>query len=250
VDLRGTGCLVTGASSGIGRATALRLAREGARVVALGRSRPALDEVASLTSGTAVAADLTDPQALDRAVREARDALGAIDVLVNNAGEGWAGRFEDMDPADAERLVAVNLLAPIRLTRALLPDMVARRGGAIVNVASVAGHVGVAEESVYAASKWGLIGFSESLRYELRGSGVHVSVVSPGVIATPFFERRGRPYDRSFPRPGDPERVAGAIVQAIRSGRPEVYTPRWMAVPARIQGTFPRLYRFLASRFA
>ncbi|MDP9342801.1 MAG: SDR family NAD(P)-dependent oxidoreductase [Actinomycetota bacterium] len=249
MDLRGAGCLVTGASSGIGRATALRLAAAGARIVALGRSRPALDEVAARTSGTAVVADLTDPDALGRAVQEARDAVGAIDVLVNNAGEGWAGRFEEMDPADAERLVAVNLLAPIRLVRAVLPDMVQRRRGAIVNVSSIAGHVGVGEEAVYAATKAALITLSESLRDELRGSGVSVGVVSPGVIETPFFERRGRPYDRSFPRPSEPELVAVAVIRAIRTGKQEVYAPRWMAVPARLQGTFPQLYRFLASRF-
>jgi short-subunit dehydrogenase len=249
VDLRGAGCLITGASSGIGRATAIRLAGEGARVVALGRSRPALDDVAGRTSGTAVVADLTDPEAVDRAVRETRDALGSIDVLVNNAGKGWAGPFRDMDPADAERLVDVNLLAPIRLTRAVLPDMLRNGRGAIVNVSSIAGHVGVAEEAVYAATKAGLNVFSESLRYELRGSGVSVGVVSPGVIETPFFERRGRPYDRSFPRPGDPKRVAAAIVRAIRSGSAQVYAPGWMVLPARLQGSFPRLYRFLAARF-
>jgi short-subunit dehydrogenase len=249
VDLRGAVCLVTGASSGIGRATAIRLAAEGARVVALGRSRAALDEVAGRTSGPAVAADLTDPGEVDRAVMEAQEAAGPIDVLVNNAGQGWAGRFECMGPADAERLVALNLLAPIRLARALLPGMVERRRGAIVNVSSIAGHVGVPEEAVYAATKAALVGLSESLRSELRGSGVKVSLVSPGVIETPFFERRGRPYDRAFPRPVPPERVADAIVRAIRTGKAEVYVPRWMAVPARVRGTFPSLYRFLAYRF-
>jgi len=249
VDLRGAACLVTGASSGIGRAAAIRLARKGARVVGVGRSQAALDEVTGLTNGAAIVADLTDPDAVDRALQEARDAVGPIEVLVNNAGQGWAGPFSEMEPADAERLVAVNLLAPMRLTRALLPEMLQRGRGAIVNVASIAGHVGVPEEVVYAATKAGLIGFSESLRFELRGSGVSVGVVSPGVIDTAFFERRGRPYDRSFPRPGEPGRVADAIVRAIRTGSAEVYAPTWMVVPARLRGTFPRLYRFLASRF-
>ena len=249
MDLRGAVCLVTGASSGIGRAAAIRLAAEGARIVALGRSRPALDEVAGRTSGTAIVADLADPEAVERILREAREAAGGIDVLVNNAGQGWAGPFRDMEPDVAERLVAVNLLAPVRLARALLPGMLQAGRGAIVNVASIAGHVGVPEEAVYAATKAGLIGFSESLRYELRGSGVTVGVVSPGVIETPFFERRGRPYDRSFPRPGDPDRVAAAIVRAVRTGSAEVFAPAWMAVPARLRGTFPRTYRFLASRF-
>ena len=249
MELAGSVCLVTGASSGIGRAAALRLAREGAQVVALGRDRAALDEVAARTSGIAVVADLTDPAAAGRAVREAMEAAGPIDVLVNNAGGGHFGRFAEMDPAEAERLVALNVVAPIRLTRAVLPGMIERRRGAIVNVASIAGHVGVGEEAVYAATKAALIGFSESLRDELGGTGVRVGVVSPGVVDTPFFERRGRPYDRSFPRLIHPDRVADAIVRAIRTGDPQVFSPRWLAFPARLHGAFPRLYRFLASRF-
>ncbi len=118
-----------------------------------------------------------------------------------------------------------------------------------MNVASIAGHVGVKDEAVYGSTKAGLIGFSESLRYELEGSGVQVSVVSPGAVQTSFFQRRGRPYGRSFPRPITPEQVADTVVRAIRSGRPQLYAPRWMALPVWLRGTWPGLYRMLAGRF-
>ena len=249
MELEGAVCLVTGATSGIGRATALRLAASAARVLAFGRDPSALQEVARLTSGVAVAVDLAEPAEVERAAREAQEAFGRVDVLVNNAGEGWAGRFDKQDAAAAERLVRVNLLAPIRLTRALLPGMLERHTGRVVNVSSVAGHVGVRDETVYASTKAGLIGFSESLRYELRGSGVAVSVVSPGVVRTPFFERRGASYARSFPRMIEPERVADAIIGAIQTGRAQVFVPRWLAFPVWLRGAWPGLYRALAGKY-
>jgi short-subunit dehydrogenase len=242
-------CLVTGASSGIGRATALRLARVGARVLALGRDRAALDEVAAKTSGTVIVADLADPAEVERAAAESLAVGGRVDVLVNNAGEGWAGPFADINPLRAELLVRTNLLAPVRLARALLPPMLERKSGHIVNVASIAGHVGVPSEAVYAATKAGLIGFSESLRYELAGTGVGVSIVSPGVVRTAFFERQGRPYTRGFPRPIDPDRVGRAVVRAIQRNKAQVFEPKWMGFPAWLRGAFPGVYRALAGRF-
>jgi short-subunit dehydrogenase len=242
MELRGAVCLVTGASSGIGRATALRLSHEGARVVALGRDRAALE---GLGAWRLVVADLADAGAVRRAAEEA----GEVDVLVNNAGLGWAGSLADVDPAEVERLVAVNLVAPILLTRALLPPMLERRHGHVVNVASIVAHTGAREEAVYAATKGGLVAFTESLRQELAGTGVGVSIVTPGVIETSFFERRGRPYARRWPRPLPPERVADAVVRSIRDDCPEVFVPRWMSGPARLRGAFPGVFRFLVDRF-
>jgi short-subunit dehydrogenase len=127
--------------------------------------------------------------------------------------------------------------------------MVDRGVGHVVNVASIAGHVGVRFEAVYSATKAGLIAFSESLRYELASSGVGVTVVSPGAVRTAFFEREGRPYDRSFPRPVGPERVARAVIRAVERDRPQVFIPRWMAFPAWFHGAWPSLYRRLAARY-
>jgi short-subunit dehydrogenase len=241
VEIRNSRCLVTGASSGIGRAVARRLADEGAQVVALGRDPEALAGVGE----RAIVCDLTDPDAWRRAVEEA----GEVDVLVNNAGSGWAGPFETIDDAEIERLVALNLVAPIRLARALVPGMLARGRGHVVNVASIVAHTGGREEAVYAATKGGLVAFSESLRQELADTRVGVSVVSPGVIDTGFFERRGRPYDRAWPRPLPPERVADALVRALRTGRAEVFVPGWMTLPARLRGAAPGLFRRLVDRF-
>ena len=218
-------------------------------MVALGRDQSALDQVAAATSGAAIRADLSKAEDVDRAAAEAVASMGRVDVLVNNAGEGWAGRFAEMDLQLAERLVRTNLLAPFRLTRALLPGMLQRDGGHIVNVSSIAGHVGVGGEAVYAATKAGLIAFSESLRQELAGTKVGVSVVSPGVVATHFFDRRGRPYGRRSPRPIAADRVAVAIERAIRTGRPQFFVPGWMGLPAWLRGTWPWLYRKGASRF-
>jgi len=249
VEVRGAVCLVTGATSGIGRATAIRLAAAGATLIAAGRDPAALEAVVQRTGAIALRSDLAETGAVEALADDAVKSAGRVDVLVNNAGEGWAGPLAEMDQEDAERLVRLNLLAPIGLTRALLPAMLERGRGHVVNVASIAGHVGVRDESVYASTKSGLIAFSESLRYELAGSGVGVSVVSPGVVRTAFFDRRGRPYDRRFPRLIPAEDVAEAIAGAIRHDRAEVFVPRWMGFPARLRGAAPGVYRFLAKRF-
>jgi short-subunit dehydrogenase len=249
MELRGAVCLITGASSGIGRATAVRLAAAGAGVVAAGRDGAALQSLVDRTGAVALHADLNQDGAAAQLAADAVKALGHIDVLVNNAGEGWAGPLAQMDPEEADRLVRVNLQAPIALTRALLPQMLERGRGHIVNVASIAGHVGVRDESVYASTKSGLIAFSESLRYELVGTGVGVSVVSPAAVRTAFFDRRGRPYERKFPRQVPPEDVADAIANAIEHDRPDVFVPRWMALPARMRGATPGVFRFFARRF-
>jgi short-subunit dehydrogenase len=241
VEIRNTSCLVTGASSGIGRAVALRLAREGAHVVALGREAGALSGVGE----RAIVCDLAEPGAWQQAVEEA----GEVDLLVNNAGVGWAGHVNDMDPEDIERLLAVNLLAPVLLARALVPGMLGRGRGHVVNIASIVAHTGGKEEAVYAATKGGLVAFSESLRQELAGTCVRISVVTPGVVETAFFERRGKPYRRSWPRPIPAERVADAVVRALRTGRAEIFVPGWMTVPARLRGATPGLFRRLVDRF-
>ena len=219
----GAVCLVTGASTGIGRATVLALEGRGARVIALARDEERLAGIGERQ----IVCDLAEPGAATRAATEA----GRVDVLVNNAGRGWAGPF--VETPDLGGLVALNLVAPIELVQALLPAMVDAGRGRVVNVASIAGFVGPPEEAVYAATKAGLTAFSESLRYELRGSGVGVTLVAPGVIATEFFERRGRPYDRVWPRPLPPERVARAIVQAVERDRDDVFVPAWMGAVAR-----------------
>jgi len=243
--IQGAVALVTGASSGIGWAAARRLAQAGARVVAHGRDGDRLAELSRLTGAAVVTGDLSDPAAAAAVVHQA----GAVDILVNNAGIGWAGAFPDMSGSDVALLVGVNLTAPIELTRAVLPGMLARRTGHLMFVTSIAGRMGVAGEAVYSATKAGLDVFAESLRFELTGTAVQVSVVVPGVVDTPFFDRRGRPYDRRRPRPLPAEVVADTLVKAIAADRAELYAPRWLRLPVAVRGTMPGVYRRLAARF-
>jgi short-subunit dehydrogenase len=231
--------LITGASSGIGAATARELARTRARLVLTGRDRDRLAAVAAGTGGHVLAADLVTGAA------EVAAGAGAVDVLVANAGSGWAGPLTAMSPETIEDLLAINLTAPIRLARLLLPGMVERRRGHLVFVASIAGVAGVPGEAVYSAAKAGLIAFAEALRAE---TPVGVSVVIPGVVDTPFFTRRGSPYARRWPVPIPAERVARAIVRAVERETAEVYVPGWLALPARIRGAAPGAFRRLAAR--
>ncbi|MGW4567659.1 SDR family NAD(P)-dependent oxidoreductase [Streptomyces sp. NPDC004561] len=244
--------LVTGASSGIGAAVARRLAADGGwRMVLNGRDITRLEHVAAEMSAVAVAvaADLTRPGADVRLTEAVLDHLGRVDLLVAAAGVGWSGDFTAMPRARIDELVGVDLLATVHLVRGLLPHMVAAGSGRIVLLGSVAGSVGVRGEAVYSATKAAVAAFADALRYELRGTGVGVTHVIPGVVDTPFFDRRGVPYRRSWPRPVPPERVAAAVVTAVRRGKDEVYVPGWLRLPARVRGATPGLYRRLAAHF-
>jgi len=242
LDLAGRVVLVTGASRGIGAATCTALTRLGAVVVAAGRDETAL---AAVAASSTVVADATDPAAAPALVGAAIDRHGRLDAVVANSGLGWAGEFACMEPARITELVDVNLRAPMLLARAALPAL--RRPGALVFVTSIAGLVGVPGETVYSVTKAGLETFAALLREEVEG--ITVSTVAPGAVDTGFFTTRGVPYDRSFPRPIPPSRVADAVVEAIATGRPRRVEPRWLAVPARLSATAPRTYRALARRF-
>ncbi|MFC0041773.1 SDR family NAD(P)-dependent oxidoreductase [Actinomadura rayongensis] len=246
--LTGSVALVTGASSGLGRASAVALARAGAHVIVHGRDAGRLAAVAREVCGTALTGDLADPAEAERLAAAALAVAGRVDVLLCNAGVGWSGPFTAMPAADAARLVAVNLAAPVALTRLLLPGML-ENGGRLVYVTSIAGRLGVAGEAVYSATKAGLDMFAVSLRQELRGSGVGVGVLVPGVVDTPFFERRGEPYTRRRPRPIPADRVADALVAGIVAGSAEIFAPGWLRLPVVVRGLFPGAYRALDGRF-
>ncbi|MFI9255060.1 SDR family NAD(P)-dependent oxidoreductase [Streptomyces sp. NPDC053069] len=242
--------LVTGASSGIGAVVARRLAAEGGwRLVLNGRDTARLEQVAAQVGALALPADLTGPGAGRLLTDLVLDHAGRLDLLVAGAGVGWAGDFTGMPHARIDEVVGVDLLATLHLVRALLPHMVAAGSGRIVLIGSVAGSFGVRGEAVYSAAKAALAAFADSLRYELRRTGVGVTLVIPGVVDTPFFERRGAPYTRAWPRPVSPERVADAVWSAVLHGKDEVYVPGWLGFPARVRGLAPGLYRRLAARF-
>jgi short-subunit dehydrogenase len=214
--------LVTGASSGIGATTAAELAKRGARVILVARREDRLaQQVAAITGAggqaSAIAADVSDITGLAKLAGDAVAVYGRLDALINNAGIGTGTRYAEMDPAAIAQMVDVNLVAPLLLTRLLLPGMLERKRGAVVCVASVAGHI--ATETLYSATKFGLRGFALSLRRELLRTGVSVSVVSPGFIKTDLTAWRG-----SARMPG-PEVVATAIAGLLTNPRREVVVP-------------------------
>lgn len=253
-SLEGLRVLVTGASSGIGAGLSRMLVDRGARVVGTGRDKAAL---ARTDFVTAICRDLCDPGAPAEVVDEAARALGGLDLVVSNAGAGWSGPFGDMPADELDRLLDINLRVPMHVARAAAPYLLGSpAGGQLVLVGSIAGLLGVPEEAAYAAAKAGLRGLADSLRAEwarhvAQGASpgaqpVTVTLVSPGPVDTAFFSRRNRPYRRSWPKPVPVEHVAGAVVEAIGHRRPDVVVPGWLAVPARVNGGLPSLYRWLA----
>ncbi|NUR97328.1 MAG: SDR family NAD(P)-dependent oxidoreductase [Kribbellaceae bacterium] len=247
--LDGKVVLVTGGSAGIGAAVVERLAESGAGVIVHGRDVVRTAAVADRVGGVPVVGDLGDLGAPEAVAADALRVHGQIDVLVANAGVGWSGPFVRMPVDQLDRLVAVDLLAPLRLVRCLLPAMIERRSGHIALVGSVAGRTAVAGEAVYAATKAALDIFAESLRLELRGSGVTVSLTLPGVVDTGFFAARGRTYDRKHPRPLPADLVARAVIDGIANDRAEVWAPGWLRAAPAVRALAPGLYRRLAARF-
>ncbi len=245
----GARALITGASSGIGAATAVRLAALGARPLLVGRDKQALTDLAGSTGGERLVADLGRPGAAQEVADWAMATAGGVDLLVCNAGVGWAGDLADQEPAAIGELVTVNLTAHLVLARLLLPRMAAAKRGHLVLVSSIAGCLGVADEAVYAATKAGLRTFADSVRLAYAKAGVGVSVVVPGVVDTPFFGRRGKPYDRTRPKPIPADDVAKALVGAVRHNRAEVFAPSWLRFPARLHGAMPGLVFALQRRF-
>ncbi|MFF8289432.1 SDR family NAD(P)-dependent oxidoreductase [Streptomyces sp. NPDC016309] len=242
--------LVTGASSGIGEAVADRFAADGrCRLLLAGRDEERLAAVARRTGGGALAADLAERAGVERLAAEALEREGRVDALVAAAGIGWAGPFTRMPAEAVDRLIALNLTSVVHLVRQVLPGMAERGVGRVVLIGSMAGRVGVGNEAVYAATKGGLLAFADSLRYELAGTRVGVTVVLPGAVDTPFFSRRGVPYHREHPRPVPPERVAEVVWRAVVRGREDVFVPGWLAVPARLHGAVPGFFRAMAKRF-
>lgn len=191
MNLTDTRILLTGASGGIGRHLALELAARGARLALVGRRPGALKELtgeikaATDLDAYPIATDLATAEGRKTALEQLRRDLGGVDVLINNAGVVDFHDFSDQDPAMIERIYQTNLMAPVQLTRALLPELLEQGSGRIVNIGSTFGSIGFAYFAAYASSKFALRGFSEALRRELDGSGVGVSYFAPRAVKTP-----------------------------------------------------------------
>ena len=237
--------IVTGSSSGIGRVTAARLARRGHTVVLAARRADELDTLtAEITAagGTAVPVptDVRDPDAITALVEQARELTGRIDGLVNNAGIGGIASILAEDRI-VRKVIDVNLLAPIRLMRAVVPIMRAQRSGSIVNIGSVAGEIGL--QGTYSATKFALRGMNDSVRRELIGTGIGVTLIEPGFIATPLT--RNRPG-----LPG-PEIVAAAVEKALHRPRRRIVVPARYRAAIWLANALPAVAdRALAGRAA
>jgi NADP-dependent 3-hydroxy acid dehydrogenase YdfG len=221
--------VVTGASSGIGRATARRFAESGWGVVVAARRADALETVAEecvAAGGKAIAlpTDVVDENAVADLARRALERFGHVDAWVNNAGVYLIGDFESTPPDAFRRVYDVNLFGVVHGCRAILPHFRERDSGVIVNVASVDSYVGTRYATAYASSKWAVRGFSDSLRQDLRGTGIKVAVVSPSAIDTPLFQHSANYAGRRLKAPNptyEPGSVAAAIVAAAESGKRE-----------------------------
>ncbi|MGI5201782.1 SDR family NAD(P)-dependent oxidoreductase [Spirillospora sp. CA-108201] len=232
--LTGRSALVTGASSGIGAVVAEALAAAGARVGLVARRKDRLAEVLSRCRAHSPdsamwAADLADLDAVADLAAEAERELGGVDVLVNNAGMPKRRRVQDLAPAEADEVMRLNYLSPVRLTLALLPGMVARGRGHLVAVGSVAARLGPPHEAAYSASKAALTAFWESMAVDLDGTGVQAHVVQPALIAgTELFTLPGNePPLSDVSEALPPQEVAAAVLEVLESGRFEQYVPGW-----------------------
>jgi short-subunit dehydrogenase len=241
---RGRLALVTGASSGIGAATARLLARLGWKLLLVARRAERLEALAQELGGaTTVAVDLTDDDAPER-VRAATEDAGPLHFVVNNAGSSWRATFAEGGYENVRRTMDVNFDAVVRLSEALLPLLRAAAPSAMVNVSSTAGRIARPGVGAYSASKFALAGWTDAVQLEEAANGVHVGLVLPGFVATEGFPQRqlvDNPRTRWMV--SKPERVAEAILRAGPGGKPEVYVPRVYGLVPRLRHVLPGLSR-------
>jgi NAD(P)-dependent dehydrogenase (short-subunit alcohol dehydrogenase family) len=237
-SLAGQTIAITGGARGIGRATAQALLAQGARVAIGDIEQPLAEQTASeLGSGTiGLPLDVTSRESFTAFLDQVEDRLGPVDVLINNAGIMPVGPFVQESDATARRMVDINVHGVILGSKLALDRFVTRGRGHLVNIASIAGKAGSPHLATYVATKHAVVGLTESLRQELAGTGVEVSVVMPIGVNTELYS--GLPQLRGIKTP-EPEDVADAIVEALQTGRYEVYVPKRMKGTLKFSGLLP-----------
>ena len=188
-ELKNKNALITGAGKGIGKAIALALAKEGVNVILLARTQADVDQLTKETNALGVkslgiSADVSDINSVNMAVEKAFAEFKTIDILINNAGIGAFGKFLDLEPSTWERIIQVNLMGTYYVTRAVIPNMIERQTGDIINISSTAGLNGNALTSAYSASKFALLGLTDSLMQEMRKHNIRVTALTPSTVAT------------------------------------------------------------------
>ncbi|QNH62511.1 SDR family NAD(P)-dependent oxidoreductase [Hymenobacter sediminicola] len=241
--------LITGASRGIGRAFAAELARRGYNLLLVARSKDQLEQAATelrAQSGVEVAVlaqDLAAPNAVEQVAEWANSQTQELAVLVNNAGYGMWGRFEELGLAEQQSMLQLNMHVPVALTHRLLPTLRQQGKSFILNVSSTAAYQAVPTLTLYAASKAFLLSFSRGLRYELRGSGVSVTCLSPGATTTDFADRAGMSaglQETANKVSMTPEQVAQAGIAAMLAGEAELIPGALNKVSAHLTGLVPK----------
>ena len=260
-SLNGKVVLITGASSGFGKDAAHAFAREGCKVVLAARRlnhlQKLVDEIQDQGGeALAVPVDVANRSEIEIMVRTTLDIYGKIDILFNNAGFGRSDWFENLDMVrDIETQIAVNLTGLIHVTRAVLPHMQKNGSGHIINMSSVSGWIAAPSFSVYSATKFGVRGFTDALRREVRYQGIRVSGIYPGFAATEFIQHVGEnAVINNFNVPAWAEMtsqfVAEQVVKAAKGSRRTVILPWWFALIIFLDNHFPRISDFLHGPFA
>lgn len=226
-ELRGKNAIVTGCSRGLGPIIGDALAREGVNLAVVARSRGPLEEEARKLAersvkAVAIAADISDPSDRAELQREAEAALGPIDILVNNAAVEETARFDRQSPDTVIQTIETNLIAPMMLIRGVLPGMLERGSGHIVNIASMAGKKGLPYNATYSASKAGIIEWTQAMQFELQGTGVGASVICPGYVAEAGMFAGEEEQAPRLAGASSPGQVTEAVLRAIRRNLQEV----------------------------